>query len=139
MPLSAFEDKDHQPTDSDLKEALAETYVIWSKLKSSIIEKYPPMIETWKFAGKSTGWGMRLVQKDRVIVYMTPADGYFRFSLVLGEAAVRAAHSLELPSHILGAIDSAKKYAEGRGIRFEIKSAKDVKGLVELVGVKVGG
>ncbi|MFZ1683101.1 MAG: DUF3788 domain-containing protein [Candidatus Zixiibacteriota bacterium] len=138
MTLSAFDDKDHQPTDTDLKEALAETYPIWTNLKSEIIAKYPPMTETWKFAGKSTGWGMRLVQKDRVIVYMTPADGHFRFSLVLGEAAVRAAHALDLPANIITAIDSAKKYAEGRGVRFEIKSAKDLKGLVELIGVKVG-
>jgi hypothetical protein len=138
MPLSAFEDKDHQPNETDLKEALAETYLIWTNLKSDIFAAYPPMTETWKFAGKSTGWGMRLVQKDRVIVYMTPSDGFFRFSLVLGEAAVRAAHALKLPAHMITAIDSAKKYAEGRGIRFEIKSAKDVKGLLELVGVKVG-
>jgi hypothetical protein len=138
MPLSAFDDKDHQPNDTDLRESLAETYPIWTDLKSAIIDKYPPMTETWKFAGKSTGWGMRLVQRDRVIVYMTPSDGYFRFSLVLGEAAVRAAHALALPAHIIAAINSAKKYAEGRGVRFEIKSAKDVKGLVELVGVKVG-
>ena len=137
MPISAFDDKDHQPDDLDLRESLAETYSVWTGLKTAIIDKYPPMIETWKFAGKSTGWGMRLVQKDRVIVYMTPCDGYFLFSVVLGQKAVQAAHTLKLPARIMTAIDSAKKYAEGTGVRFEIRSAKDVKGLVELVGVKI--
>jgi hypothetical protein len=139
MPPAAFDNPDHQPTDKDLKKTLAKTYDLWTRLKSDLIESYPPLVETWKFTGKSTGWGMRFVQKDRVIVYMTPNDGYFLFSIVLGEKAFQAAHALKLPANIVKTIDSAKKYAEGYGIRFEIKTAKDVNGLVELVGMKVGG
>ena len=138
MPLSAFIDQAHRPTDPELSEALAETYQLWTELRDALIETYPPMTETWKFAGKSTGWGMRLMQKDRVIVYMTPCDGYFLFSMVLGEKAVARSRTLKLPSAITRTIASARKYAEGYGVRFDIRNAKDVKGLVELVGVKVG-
>ena len=137
MPLSAFDNKDCQPTESDLKDSLAETYSLWAELRDKIIATYSPMKETWHFSGKSTGWGMRLVQKDRVIVYMTPCRGYFLFSIVLGEKAVARARTLKLPAAVMKPIDSARKYAEGYGIRFEIRKAADVNGIASLVRLKL--
>ena len=55
---------------------------------------------------------------------MTPCEGYFIASFALGEKAVRAAHETDLPVSALEVIDIAKKYAEGRGVRLEVRSAE---------------
>ena len=136
MPLSAFDDKAHQPKEADIKAKLGKSYPAWVELRGEVISKYPPIAEVWAYTGKSTGWGMRLKLGERIIMYMTPCDGYFRASFVLGEKAVQAAREAKLPASVLAVIDSARKYAEGRGVRFEVRSVKDIKGLVELAGIK---
>ena len=52
-----------------------------------------------------------------------PREGYFMASFALGEKAVKAAHESDLPISVLKVIESAKKYAEGRGVRLEVRSA----------------
>ena len=137
MPLSAFDDKAHQPKENEIQAKLAKSYSAWVELRDTVVAKYPPIAETWAYTGKSTGWGMRLKIGERIIMYMTPCEEYFRASFVLGEKAVKAAHEAKLPASVLAVIDSAKKYAEGRGVRFEVQSIKDIKGVVELAVVKI--
>ncbi len=48
-----------------------------------------------------------------------------------------AAHHSDLPTSILEAIDSAKKYAEGRGVRLEVRNAKDVTHIEKLAIIKM--
>jgi hypothetical protein len=70
---------------------------------------------------------------------MTPCDGFFLASFVLGERAVQAAHAQGLPTVLLAQIDAAKKYAEGRGVRVEVRTQADLRGLVELAAIKAAG
>ncbi len=46
------------------------------------------------FTAASTGWGLRVRYKERVILYMTPQQNQFLVSIVLGEKAVAAAATL---------------------------------------------
>jgi hypothetical protein len=68
---------------------------------------------------------------------MTPCRGYFLASFALGRKAVAAAHDRGLPAQILKTIDDAPQYAEGRGLRFEIRSRKDVRYLEMLADIKM--
>jgi hypothetical protein len=68
---------------------------------------------------------------------MTPCAGHFLASFALGEKAVRAAHEAKLPSSLLKIIDSAKKYAEGRGVRLKVTSARDVRNIEKLAVIKM--
>ena len=56
---------------------------------------------------------------------------------VLGEKAVKAAHQGSLPDSVLTVIDEAKKYAEGRGVRIEIRNKKDLNIAKELAAIKM--
>jgi len=49
----------------------------------------------------------------------------------------RAAHGSDLPASILTVIDKAKKHAEGRDVRIEVRSAKDVRDVGKLVSIKM--
>ena len=68
---------------------------------------------------------------------MTPCEGYFLASFALGEKAVKAAHDSDLPTSVLRVIDSAKKYAEGRGVRLEVRNARAVRNVEKLAVIKM--
>ncbi len=137
MALSAFDDKSKPPQDDDLATTLGKTFVLWNELKESISAKFAPVNIEWGFSGKAYGWGLRLKRDKRAILYMTPCHGYFLASFALGEKAVRAAHESKLPPAILKIIDDAPKYAEGRGVRFEVRNAKDIRHIEILAEIKM--
>lgn len=136
MALSAFTDKAHQPTDKDLRSVLAKSYTAWVRLIELISDRIAPILPVWGFTGAKFGWGIRLKRKDRVILYMTPREKHFLVSFALGEKAVVAAHAHKLPPAVLKAIESAPKYAEGRGVRFEVRQLREVAALARLAEIK---
>jgi hypothetical protein len=55
----------------------------------------------------------------------------------LGEKAVKAAHTVPLDESVLALIDEAPKYAEGRGVRVEVRTKKDIESVRQLAAVKM--
>ena len=138
MALSPFDDKRHPPTDTDLRSILGPAYDAWTRLIELVSSRVPPIEEVWGFTSPATGWGLRLRRKDRIVLYMTPNESRFLVSFALGEKAVAATRAEKLPARILAAIDSAPRYAEGRGVRIEVKTVREVAPLVTLAKVKLG-
>lgn len=136
MTLSAFDDKTKPPEDRDLAAVLGKSFSLWNSLKCAVSDDHAPLAEEWGYTGKSTGWGFRLKKKDRVLLYMTPCRGFFLASFAFGEKAVQSAHNAKLPAGILAIIDAAPRYAEGRGVRIEVRTAKDVAAVKQLVAIK---
>jgi hypothetical protein len=136
MILSTFDDKTRPPQDDDLSATLGRTFVFWNELKIRIATRFPPLSIEWGFTSKKTGWGLRLKQEKRTILYMIPCNGYFLASFALGEKAVKAAHESDLPTSVLEIIDTATKYAEGRGVRLEVRNAEDVRNVEKLAAIK---
>lgn len=137
MALSIFDDKSRVPEEEEVAAALGKTYRLWDELKNRIASRFPPLSIDWGYASKSTGWGLRLKQEKRTVLYMTPCQGYFLASFALGEKAVKLAHDSDLPSSVLTIIDGAKKYAEGRGVRLEVRKASDVQVIERLAKIKM--
>lgn len=136
MTLSALTDKSHEPTDDDVRAVLGKAHEVWTHLIDSVAERIGPVDQTWGFTSKSTGWGLRLRLKDRVILYMTPQTEKFLVSFALGERAVADAKLRKLSPTLLKAIDAAPRYAEGRGVRIEVTSGRQVAALAALAGIK---
>jgi len=137
MAFTGFYDKTQKPTDEELEEALGPAIGLWHELRKSIAREFPPLAEEWVYGGKNYGWSLRLKQKKRAILYMKPLAGHFLACFALGEKAVQVAHRSDLAVSVLKLIDKAPKYAEGRGVRIEVKAAKDVRGAVKLARVKM--
>lgn len=133
MALSIFEDKTKEPGENELKMALGGTYPVWSEIKNFVHINYNGAIEEWKHSGKNYGWGFRLRDKKRVIIYLTPCEGYFKASLVLGAKATTQALSRNISNEIKTIIETAPVYAEGRGFRMDLKNTDyqdDIKTLI---------
>ncbi len=137
MALSAFDDKSHEPRAGDLEKMLGRTFTHWNGLISHLAAEFPPLDETWNFAGAKWGWSLRLKQKKRTVLYMTPCKKHFIVGFVLGQKAVDAAHASKLPEPVLTVIDEAPKYAEGRGVRLEIRNKKDLENTKKLSAIKM--
>jgi len=136
MALSAFSNKAHQPEAEELQSVLGKSHLAWVRLLELIETRIQPVSQVWGFTSASTGWGLRLRRNERVIVYMTPGQGKFLVSFALGEKAVAAAHASKLPAAMLEAIDAAPRYAEGRGVRFEVLHSREVLPLARLAHIK---
>ena len=137
MALSVFDDKSRMPQKDELAKALGHASMHWESLKDHLASEYEPLTETWKYSGKPWGWALQLKHKKRTVLYLTPCEGYFFAGFALGEKAVKAAHESNLPVSVMNIIDSAKKYAEGRAVRVEIKGAKAVGAIIKLVSIKM--
>ena len=133
MALSAFDDKLKKSGAGDLKKMLGRTSAHWDNLTTHIAAEYAPPDETWNFAGANWGWSLRLKQKKRTVLYLTPLEKHFRVGFVLGGKAVKAAHESDLSESVLAIIDEAKKYAEGYAVIIEVKTKKKSKAFKELI------
>lgn len=137
MPCSAFADKSHVPQGPELDAVLGLSAPLWTQMKDELAALFPPLAEEWTFAGKAHGWSLRLRHAKRAVCYLTPLEGTFRVSFVLGEKAVRAAGVAGLGEHVLATIESARRYVEGRVVPLEIRGAPDVESVITLARVKM--
>ena len=137
MALSVFADKAKKPQKDELAKVLGKSNIHWVTLVEQIEADYPPLDQSWGYSGAAWGWALRLKQKKRTLMYLTPCKGYFLVGFALGEKAVRAAHSSGLTATTLDIIDSAKKYAEGRAVRIEVQTKRDRDDILKLASIKM--
>ena len=137
MALSAFDDKTREPGPEEVEAVLGSTAELWKLLISELGTRFDPLALDWRFSGKKWGWGLRLKQKKRAVVYLTPTEGFFLAGFALGQKAVDAAFDNGLPRKVLDTIESAPKYAEGRGVRLEVHSTEDVDSVLLLAKIKM--
>jgi hypothetical protein len=137
MAFSAFGDKDLQPLDSDLAETLGGSVELWDALISQMKTQFRPLSVDWGFSGKKWGWSLRLRHKTRTVLYLTPCSGHFVVGFALGQKAVDAAHESDLPQSTLETIDGSQKYAEGRAVRFEVRTSDDLRSAAKIATIKM--
>jgi hypothetical protein len=137
MALSAFDDKAHPPTPAAVRRVLGRAAGAWERIVAVIGEDHAPVVETWAHPGAKYGWSMRLVRGERIVVYLTPQAGCVLVGLTLGEKAVRAAREAGLPAAVMALVDAAPRYPEGRGVRLEVRSLRDVAAVRKLAAAKM--
>lgn len=137
MALSVFEDRARPPSEDEVRAALGRAHAAWQSLRGYVHDNFGPVADEWGYPGKKYGWSLRLKKGKRIIVYMTPCRKHFIAAVVLGDRAYAVAHERGLPKDILTVLDAATRYAEGRGIRLEIRTAVDVRAVEQLVAVKM--
>jgi hypothetical protein len=137
MALSALDDKSKTPDDGMLAEVLGQCKGLWDAILAHLGATWPGVQSEWGFPGAKYGWSLRPRHKKRTILYLTPARGWFTVSFCLGTKAVAVAEKSTLPPDIIEALRNAKPYAEGRGIRVEVKCRADVEIVKRLIEIKM--
>lgn len=129
-----FDDKTKVPDDKALAGGLGPSKKLWDGLVRHIAAEYAPVTEAWGFY---KAWSLRLKQKKRTILYLLPREGHFLCAFVFGGKATEAARQAKLPRAVMREIEDAPVYAEGRGFRLEVRTAKDVETMKALAAIKM--
>ena len=91
----------------------------------------------WNYPGKNYGWSYRIKDKKRAIIYLLPRAGYFKATFVFGQEALDCIMLSDISSEIKDELNRAKKYAEGRGIRIDIKNDTNLPDIKKLIEIKL--
>jgi len=120
------------PTGAELKAALGKSAGLWSAIVDAVAKVYPPLEQEWRPSKLEFGRMCLLRQKERTLVYLIPMAGQMLAGVVLGQRAYELAMASALAEAIKKMLSDAKPYAEGRGIRFVVKTEADVAEVVTL-------
>jgi hypothetical protein len=137
MSPNAFIGKAEKPTDAELTAALGQARATWDQLIDDLADECGVVGQEWNSYSRKAGWSLRLKREQRNIVYLSPCQGCFLVSFALGDKAVKAALQSKLPPPVIKIINEAKRYAEGTGVRLEVKAPKDIAAVKTLASIKL--
>lgn len=137
MSISIFIDKEILPNNIMLENALGECNNIWHEIKDFVFEKYPDAKEEWNFSGQKYGWNFRIKDKKRAIIYLLPRGRYFKTAFVFGQKATDKIMNSDIAESIKTELNNARVYAEGRGIRIDIKDRALIPDIKKLIEIKI--
>ena len=136
--INAFIGKANRPTDAEIAAALGTTAPIWEQFIQWIAEEQHVTEQEWKgIVVHKYGWSLRLKQKKRNVVYLSPGKDCFMVSFVLSDKALNAAKETKLPRQVADVISRAPRYPEGNGVRLLVKRASDLAPIRKIVAIKV--
>jgi hypothetical protein len=137
MDTSIFMDLTKIPESADLEFPLGNTYQYWKEIRDFVLEKYPAAIEEWHIAVKKYGWGFRIKDKKRAIIYLSPREGYFLVAMIFGQKATDQILNSDISAKIKEELMNSKVYMEGRVIRCEIHDNSFISDLKKLIEIKI--
>lgn len=137
MHLNAFINKPRKPSDSELADALGPSKALWDRI-IGVAREMGVVDQEWKSYSPKYGWTLRLKQKKRTILYLSPAAGSFLASLILGDRAMAAARQSGLPKTKMKVFAEVTRYPEGTAVRIDVKKKKHEVGMIKkLMTVKL--
>ena len=135
---SILADKSEAPDDRILSAVLGETaFKRWTGIKASIESAHGATKDEWKFYSAKSGWVLKLLLKKRNLFFMIPGEKKFTLGFLFGDRAVEEISRSELPATMIREVKDARRYAEGRGLRIEVRNREAVNHVLKLVDIKV--
>lgn len=137
MPHSIFMQKEIKPDELSLKQTLGLNFPFWEAIQNAVQDLGKVEKEAWHYSGEKHGWSYRISDKKRVLVYSLPRSGYFKVAFVFGDKALEEIQHSAIDPAIVKELLAAKKYAEGRGIRIDVKNEDVLEDILKLLNLKV--
>lgn len=137
MDKSVFTEKRKLPQEGEVEVALGETYVFWKEVVNYVHSLDGKLVDEWNFPGEKYGWSFRIKDKKRAIIYLLPRDRFFKVAFVFGHKAFDYIMQSEIAENIKIGLETAKPYAEGRGIRIDVRGLEDLQDIKKLVDIKL--
>jgi hypothetical protein len=135
---NAFVGKANQPSETEVTAALGPGASLWSELIDEVTSDAGKLTQEWKgiYVNKY-GWSLRLKQKNRNIIFMSPCHNCFRVAFTLSDKAVTAAKEAHLPKAVVLALAAAPKYPEGTGLRLTVNRPGDLPPIRKIARIKL--
>jgi len=124
------------PTMEEVDTALGPSAPLWREFVEWA-HQHGAAGEEWKCTSPKHGWSLRLQQRKRNIVYMSPCTGCIRVAFVLSDRAVEAARTARLAKQVLEELEHAPRYSEGTGLRLMVRKHGDLAAIETLATIKM--
>jgi len=134
---NAFVGRAAAPADDELSAALGSTRPLWDQVFTALTDQFGLSEKEWTSYSPKAGWSVRVKKGKRNILYLVPCQDCFRVAFILGGKAVQAAKESKVPARVLRLIERGIQYPEGLGIRWEVKSPKDLPPIQTLTALKL--
>lgn len=138
MSENIFKVKDEPPDEVRIKEIINDKYLVLDAIRQFIRGNIGETKEEWKYYGVKNGWILKTFYKKRNLFFIIIYDGYVMISFVFGDKAVHSILESDVSDATKKSLSEARKYAEGRGISFEIFDNKHLDDIRKLITIKVG-
>ncbi len=136
MP-SAFLDRASPPSDRELLRVLGRGALLWGRLLEELGAAHAPLKHSWSYSGTSHGWLLKLQHRGKTLCYLIPCSGFLVASFALRERAHAAALAHKWPAGVARALENAPSFAEGRGVKLELRAKGDLAAALKLVALKL--
>jgi hypothetical protein len=137
MGIGLFTDKDYQPTDAQVLEAIGPMLPLWHALVRFVREQYPVQEDFKYLYGKNYGWALRFRIKGKLLISLYPTQGGFTAQVNLSSDAIEEAQRMKLSKNVLQAIAQARPYPEGRWLFIPVESENDKRSIQRLLALRV--
>lgn len=128
------DDGQRPPDPAEVRRALGLSHDAFDRLASL----RPTVAPEWRRYTRAGPWTLKVVEGRRTLYYLTPGEGEFHVSIVLGERATAAALSADdIPESLKTALREARPYAEGRGVRVPVRDLADLPPIERLLAIKL--
>jgi hypothetical protein len=135
---NAFVGKANQPSDTEVASVLGPAAPLWSELIEEVSSDGGSLTQEWKgIVVHKYGWSLRLKQKSRNIIFMSPCHNCFRVAFTLSDKAVAAAKEAHLPKAVSHALATAPRYPEGTGLRLTVNRPADLPAIRKIARIKL--
>jgi hypothetical protein len=131
---NAFVGKKTAPSASEMAAKLGPSTAAWNELVDWL-ETHKITCTAWKSVSPRYGWSLRPELKN--LLYLGPCDGCFHASFALDDRAVAAARANSLPESVIREPATARRYAEGTGVRLIVRKAGDLEAVRKLVLIRL--
>lgn len=127
------------PTPAQIAEVLGRTAPLWEQLHAGLTTAFGPLLEKWSYSAKTERWSVQLKEprKKRTILYAIPCSKHFIAAFALGEKACAACQGAGLPDAVLGVIEQAPRYPEGRGVWLEVHNKRELEAALTVASIKM--
>ena len=137
MSIGLFTDKQQQPTEDEVQQALGPQRANWQALLDHIRINYPADADFKFLYGKRYGWALRFRIRGKLLTSLYPAADGFTVQINLDPRAIIQAEALPLGDNARQAIARATPYPEGRWLFIPVQSAADRRDIEQLLALRV--
>ena len=128
-------DKDHQPTDREILEAIGDT-APWLEFRQ-YLESYYDFAPELVYYGKH-GWTIRYRKSGKTLCSLFPEKGAFTVLVVLGKREAEKALSMinQFNANVRKVLDDAKQLQDGRWLWIRVRKQSDIDSIKVLLKLK---
>jgi len=136
MAIGIFDNKEIVPNDEDLENILKSSLNAYNKLISYLENEYAPLTNEWKFYSKKAGWTLRISNKKRNLLFLSPNEDYFLVTVNMGVKVSKMVLDSDVSDNTKDLIKQAKVYAEGTGVIIEVRNEKDLEDIKTILNIR---